>query len=222
MKPLIYAFSGAPRPWRAMLGLLFKNIEFDVHWVQNSKQEHKSPEFLKLNPRATLPVLVCDEHILTDSIGILAWLDQHFTPLPLFGTTSTESGFIWNLTMEMDDYLRKACDQLVRPLFFGNQTEVDSALEQAAETMHEELSQLEQLLVRNCFLAGDHPSAADALAFPEIRIVKRAIETKTDIMAALGFATFADRYPKVNQWVQSIEAFEHYHCTFPYHWEKKT
>ena len=37
----IYTISGAPRPWRVLLGLTFKELDYEIHYLQVSRREHK-------------------------------------------------------------------------------------------------------------------------------------------------------------------------------------
>ena len=53
----IYWGSGSPYSWRALLALEYKRIPYRSHLLQFSKQEHKSPQMLRMNPRGRVPVL---------------------------------------------------------------------------------------------------------------------------------------------------------------------
>jgi len=43
--------SGSPVAWRVLLALEYKRLPYVSHLLQFSKQEHKSPQMLALNPR---------------------------------------------------------------------------------------------------------------------------------------------------------------------------
>ena len=104
----VYTISGAPRGWRVLVGLTLKGLDYEVRYLEGSKRQHKSAEFLKINPRGTVPVLNADGQIVRDSIAILAWLDRQYPDKPLFGEAADEAARIWQLTMECCDYLRDA------------------------------------------------------------------------------------------------------------------
>lgn len=222
----VYTISGAPRGWRVLIGLALKDLEYNVHYLQGSTQEHKQAEFLKINPRGMVPVIENDGWIIHDSIAILAWLDRQYPDFPLFGETSDEARDIWQITMEGCDYLRDATNALLRPVMVENidlskgNGEVMNNLQPASEKMHAECAYLEKLLSRNPFLAGENPSAAEAIMFPEIRPIKRAIERKPDIMRALGFDDFDERYPMLAAWREKVEALPNMDKTLPYHWRE--
>lgn len=214
----VHVVSGAPRPWRVLLGLTFKGLDYDINYLQASKREHKSEPFISLNPRGTVPVLEAEGLVLRDSIGILAWLDRAYPDRPLFGGSANEAAAIWQATLESCDYLRAASDGLLRPIFFGGATSKTPELTEAAESMQAELRRLEDLLNSGDFLSGNGPSAADAVSYPEVRLVQRAVETTSELMAELGFQEPLTGYPHVSAWKRRIEALDGFERTLPPHW----
>lgn len=220
----LHTFSGAPRGWRVLLGLTFKQLEWNTHLIRHSDGEHRSPEFLALNQRGTVPVLETGGPVVRDSIAILAWLDRRYPDKLLFGTTADQAALVWQITMESCDYLREAARRLLIPVFGGDDAlPQDSSaqfaeLKSAADAMHKECRYLESLLENRRFLAGDTPSAADAVAFPEIRLIQRAVETKHELMSALGFSYPPDLYPKVADWKSRVGEIPGVDKTLPPHW----
>ena len=74
----IYWGSGSPYAWRVLLALEYKRVPYRSHLLQFSKQEHKSPQMLRLNPRGRVPVLKDGEHDIIDSVAICQYLaDKH-------------------------------------------------------------------------------------------------------------------------------------------------
>lgn len=220
----VYTISGAPRGWRVLIGLALKDLEYKVHYLQGSSQEHKQTEFLKINPRGMVPVIEHEGTIIHDSVAILAWLDRKYPKKPLFGRTDDEARMVWQITMEACDYLRDATNSLLGPILVQNidlpeaGSEAMKNLQTASEKMQTECVYLETLLSRNSFLAGENPSAAEAIIFPEIRLLKRAIEKRAECMRALGFGEFDAFHPKLSAWRERVEALPSMNKTLPYHW----
>lgn len=53
-------------------------VDFQLRLVDRNRNEHKSPEFLKLNPNGLLPVLCNDDLVLHETAAILLHLaDTH-------------------------------------------------------------------------------------------------------------------------------------------------
>lgn len=220
----VHTISGAPRGWRVLIGLALKGLEYDTRILQLSKRDHRSPEFLALNPRGTVPVVEADGLVLRDSIGTLAWLDRRYPERPLFGDTPEKAAEIWQTALECSDYLRDAGQHLLGPVLVGGRplpkegSDERNALNAAAEAMHAECRWLEDKLSGAAFLAGNNPTAADAVAFPEIRLVQRAVETKPEIMTPLGFGDPPSLYPNVADWKDRIAALPGIDTTMPPHW----
>lgn len=216
----VYTFSGAPLPWRVLLGLAFKQLDYDIHTLNFSKAEHQSDEFLKINPRGTVPVLVDGDVVIRDSIACLLWLDRAYPDKPLFGRQVGENAVILQSTFEISDYLRSAQDKALRPVFFGGVDVVTPEHKMAADEFKTEISQLEIKLEGQDFLMGQLPTAADAVAFPEIRILQRGIEMKGAILSDLGFNNLTAEFPNVAAWLDRIEQLPQVTKTFPPHWRE--
>src|SRR5258708_7811182 len=51
---------------------------YGLEIVAFMKGQHKSPEYLALNPKGKVPLLVVDGEPLTENVAILTWLAQRF------------------------------------------------------------------------------------------------------------------------------------------------
>ncbi|WP_282605385.1 glutathione S-transferase family protein [Pelagibius sp. Alg239-R121] len=224
MTIILHTISGAPCGWRAMLGFAFKGVDYEAHYLQGSKREHETPAFLQLNPRAKVPVMEADGLVLRDSIAILAWLDSFHPERPLFGATTAETAAVWQIVLECCEYLQPATNGVVFPVFAGDgcalapDSQEAGELHSAAETLNGECAFLETTLGDKTFLCGPAPSAADAVAYAEIGRIQRAIETKPDAMASLGYDRFDHNYPHLAAWRIRISRLPGVAATAPVHW----
>ncbi len=218
MSPKIWTVSGAPSPWRLTLGMAFKGLDYDVTLLSAAQREHKSEAYFALNPRGTLPTVKDGDTTLTQSVAILAWLDREYPATPLFGETPQEAGLIWQRTMEIFDYLPDATSGVLSPIFFEGADEATDDLKNASELLRSELSNLAGVLVDSPFLSGTRPGAADAVAFPHVRLIQRAMETKPKIMQALDLPDLATLSTNLADWIQRIEVLPNVAATFPPHW----
>lgn len=226
MTPILHTISGAPCGWRALLGFTFKGVDYDLRHLEGSKREHKASAFLALNRRGKVPVLEADGLVLRDSIAILAWLDKAHPERPLFGATAENFAAIWQIVQECSEYLQSATNGVVFPVFGGDGSppaegsQEAEELRAAAEVLNAECAFLEATLGDKAFLCGDEVSAADAVAYPEIARVRRAIETKPAAMAALGYDRFDERYPCLAAWRERIAGLPSVDQTVPIHWRE--
>ena len=87
--------SGSQPAWAVLLTLEVKRVPYTSRLLSFSAGEHKTPEFLRLNPRHKVPVLKDGEFVLNESQAIMAYLDRKFPEPPLFGRDAAETGLIW-------------------------------------------------------------------------------------------------------------------------------
>ena len=52
--------------------------EFEVRPLNFRKNQHNSPEYLKLNPKHKVPLLIADGKILSESVAIQTWIARTF------------------------------------------------------------------------------------------------------------------------------------------------
>jgi glutathione S-transferase len=52
--------------------------DFDVNNLNSRSGQLKSPEFLRLNPKHKVPVLIVDGEALTENLAIQVWIARHF------------------------------------------------------------------------------------------------------------------------------------------------
>ncbi|MEL6599971.1 MAG: glutathione S-transferase family protein [Pseudomonadota bacterium] len=214
----LWTVSGAPSPWRVALGMAFKGIESETRLLSASRREHKSESYLKLNDRGTVPTLESGGLALGHSVAILAWLDRAYPDAPLFGETPEDAGRIWQIAMDIFDHLPPATSGVLGPIFFNGVREATDALQEAVGRLRAELARLTAILEDTPYLGGAHAGAPDAIAFPHVRLLQRAIDTQPKLMAALGLGELKVVSPQLADWVVRIEALPGVAETFPPHW----
>ena len=112
--------SGSPYAWRVLLALEVKQVPYTSRPIQFSKGEHKTPEFLAMNPRGKVPVVRFGDFTLYESTAILAWLDREWPERPIFGRDTSEHGQIWRAVAEIDAYLQPEAMRMARPIYFDS------------------------------------------------------------------------------------------------------
>lgn len=63
-------------------------VPFETKLLRVAKNEQKSPEFLRLNPKGKVPTLLIDGDPLTENVAILTWLNTTFPDAKLLPKTS--------------------------------------------------------------------------------------------------------------------------------------
>ncbi|HVY46724.1 MAG TPA: glutathione S-transferase family protein, partial [Minicystis sp.] len=68
---------------RAHMALLEKGVAFDLVELDMRKRQHKSPEYLALNPYGRVPTLVEDDFVIYESTAILEYVEATHPSPPL-------------------------------------------------------------------------------------------------------------------------------------------
>jgi glutathione S-transferase len=208
----LYWASGSPYSWRVMLGLLFKDLDYDDILLSLSDREHKQAGYTALNPRAKVPALVDGDVVVTESIAILAYLDHVYRRNPLFGSAGHEAARIWQRTMALDAYLVGASQPVVRALFMGRWSQDIPGLKRKVVTVREELDTLEK-----AGGLGGPFTAADCVLLPALKSLERAsLKSGASNLGLLPFDL--RRWPNIAARVAEIEAVDGYERTLPPHW----
>jgi len=71
----LYHFPGSSSCWKVVIALEELCLDYQLETVDLMNDGQFSPAFLQLNPRGTVPVLVTEDLVLTDSTDILKHLD---------------------------------------------------------------------------------------------------------------------------------------------------
>lgn len=186
--------------------------------MEFSKQQHKTPEYLRLNPRGKVPTLKDGGFVVYESLAIMAYLDRKYSYPPLFGASAEETGFIWQSICEAESYLAPAGDRVVRPMFFGKGLDQVEQIQEAARSVRRELASLNERLGRAKWLVGEQISAADIAVFPLVQLLLRAASKEAAQPFDFGWLPLSRSHPHLDAWVRRIEALPGYERTYPPHW----
>jgi glutathione S-transferase len=214
----LYWGSGSSYAWRALLALEYKRVPYRSHLLQFGKQEHKSPQMLRLNPRGRVPVLKDGDFVCYESLAIMMYLDRKYPEPPLFGTTPQDAGTVMRVICEYQAYAEDRINKIINAIFFqgleGRMEEVAHAVQLVAH----EARTIESRLSTSQWLVGDAPSAADFVVFPGIQLLLRALERREAQELRAHFLPMDARYPSIAAWLRRVEALPGYDRTYPPHW----
>ncbi len=210
--------SGSPYSWRVLLALEFKRLRYESHLLDLSKQEHKSAEMLKLNPRGHVPVLKDGDYVCFTSLAIVTYLDRKYPEHPLFGSSAEESGGIMRRIVEYQAHVESHLNKIIAAIFFGALEERLEAVHKSLERVVAEAHSIEQSLAQTPWLAGDSCSAADTMIFPSIKILQRALARREADELQTPFEPLEPNFPAIAAWLRRVEALPGYERTYPPHW----
>ncbi len=216
----LYWGSGSPYSWRVLLALEHKRLSYDSHVLQFSKQEHKSPQMLRMNPRGRVPVLKDGDFVVFESLACLLYLDRKYPEYPLFGTTAEEAATIMRVICEYQAYAEQHVTRIVSAAFLET---LDQDIEEVTRATHlvaGEARTIEGRLSQCNWLVGEQPSAADFVVFPGIMLLLRAMEKREAGELRSRFLPMETTYPAIARWIRRMEQLPGYDRTYPPHWRE--
>jgi len=214
----LYWGSGSPYSWRVQLALEYKRLPYESRELQFSKQEHKSPPMLRMNPRGRVPVLKDGDFVVFESLACLTYLDRKYPEPPLFGGTPEEAGTIMRVICEYQAYAEAHLMEIVSAVFFG---QMDGRLEEVTRATHlvaGEARTIEGRLSRSDWLVGEQVSAADMVVFPGIMLLLRAMEKREAGELRSRFLPMQTTYPAIARWIDRMSSLPGFERTYPPHW----
>ena len=205
---------GSPYSWRVWLALEHLGIPYELKVLSFSDKDQLRPEFVAINPRHQVPTIVHDGFALWESLAILEYLDEIVPARRLYPGTAQERARIRRLIREDEEHLDgKGLTPIYDELYKRPEGEApdEARLEAARRKLVEEMEYFGREL-RGPFLAGEAPTAADFVMYPDIAYVKR-IGAKKPASRLEGILP-----PAIAQWAARIEALPFFDKTFPPHW----
>ena len=174
--------------YKIRLFLSLMNVKYELVPVDFMNGQHKSPEFLQLNPLGQIPVLEDDDLVLRDSQAILVYLAKKHGGEAWFPSDAAGMAQVtqW-LSIAANEIARGPNDARLSKKF-GFAINLDAA-QKKAESI---LNLIEQHLTKHQWLALNRPTIADIACFPYIAL------------APEGGVTL-DKYPAIIQWCDRIK-----------------
>ena len=204
----LYDYFRSSAAYRVRIALNLKGQKPERAFVHLRKNAQRGDDYLALNPQGLVPALVTDGgDVLTQSLAIIAYLDETFPAPPLMPATAEERARVRGIALEI------ACD--IHPL---NNLRVLQYLKSTLGVSEEQkdawykywidvgLEALEARLARDPatgrFCHGDTPTLADICLVPQLANARRMnidvgpYPTLTRIeAAAISLPAFVDAAP---------------------------
>ena len=168
----LYTYDPAPNPRRLALFMQYKGIEIETHQIDMMAAEQLGDDYRKINPDCTVPALVLDDGtVLTEVIGICAYLEELHPEKPLLGTTALEKALVisWDhklflgVMMSIASMLRNRGDGFRDRALPGalDVPQIPELVERGALQLQDVIPKLDAQLANNAWIAGDNFSFAD-------------------------------------------------------------
>ncbi|WP_110642267.1 glutathione S-transferase N-terminal domain-containing protein [Salinicola sp. CPA57] len=194
---LLYQFQKGTNPRRVIIYLNEKGIDVPRYELDYAGGEHKSPEYLAINPSGRAPTLVTDEGMsITDSAAIVEYLEDLHPEKSMIGVDAISRAKIRSLERLGTDLVARS------QLWLWNITRSFPAMEPSPSLkvaskilvyVTEILDVLEATIGDNEFLAGDRPTVADCTVFPIFQTCRERFELP-----------FGSAHPRLDLWYKNF------------------
>jgi glutathione S-transferase len=216
----LYWGSGSPFSWRVLLALEHKGLSYESQLLHFDKQEHQSPQMLKLNPRGRVPVLKDGDYVVFESVAVLYYLDIKYPRPPIFGESPEEAGVIMRVICEFQAYAEPSLSKITSAIFAGQVADRIDELTDAMHVVAREARTNEGRLSKEQWIVGANYSATDMVIFPWIQLLRRALDREAAAELGARFLPMERNYPALARWIGRIEALPGYQRTYPPHWRE--
>ncbi|MDD2932831.1 MAG: glutathione S-transferase N-terminal domain-containing protein [Methylotenera sp.] len=170
----LYEFALSGNCHKVRLMLSFLELNYTSIAVNGSVREHKSSEFLAMNPLGQLPILKDKDIVIRDSQAILIYLAHHYGGELWWPQDSEALAKISAWLFTVSNEIARGPNALRLHHKFGRKINIEDAMA-VTETI---LNIMEDYLSNHDWIALDVPTIADVALYPYIAL---AHEGKVDL-----------------------------------------
>lgn len=205
----LYWGSGSGPCWRIQIVLEEKNIQYGHKLLSFDKNEHKSEEVLRVNPRGQLPAFKIGNTWLNESIGACLYLEDKYKQQGTNLIPDDNKSLVFQRMFEALN-LQKYCQENI--LYYIWRTPADKLdkdyLEQKKKELNVEIARWEAYLVqqRSKYLSGNEFTMADVIFFPQLAFPVR-----------MGYPL--EKFPKLKEYYDLVKERKSIKDTWPPHWK---
>lgn len=187
----LYTYDMAPNPARLKMFMDYKGIALETVQIDMAKLEQHNPEFVAINPEATLPTLVLEDgQIITAVIAIAHYLESLYPERPLLGVSGLEKAMVLNWNHQLFNSVFMAAAEAFRnshPAFKDRALtgtrpypQIPDLAERGKLRLEDEFAKMNHLLETREFVAGGFLSFADIDLLAAIDFARWGAKTEPD------------------------------------------
>ncbi|KAH9770589.1 glutathione S-transferase F9 [Citrus sinensis] len=197
-------------PKRVIVCLIEKQIEFETVPVDLVKGENKNPEYLKLQPFGSLPVIQDGDFTLYAIIRYYAEKYKSQGTTDLLGRTIEERGLVeqW-LEVEAHNFHPPIYQMTTQILFFAKRglPADENLIKESEEKLGKVLDVYEERLSKSKYLAGDFFSLADLSHLPFTQYLVGPMEKEYMIRDRKHVSAWWDDISNRPSWKKVLELY---------------
>ncbi|XP_030382229.1 glutathione S-transferase 1 [Scaptodrosophila lebanonensis] len=195
-KPVLYYSPRSPPSRAVLLTAAALGVDLDLRPVNVKAGENRTPEFLKLNPQHTIPVLDDNGTVVSDSHVISAYLaDKYGLDERLYPKSPAERRVVDARLYYDCGHVFPRVRFIVEPIIYLGVGEIP---EDRVSYMERAYDGLEHCLAAGPYLTGENLTIADLC-------------TIASVSSGAAFAPIdAEKFPKLTEWVERLQALPYY------------
>lgn len=188
---------------KVLAGLDLIGAQYNFNHIDYFTGQHKSPEYLKVNPNGTVPAAVDDDLFITESNAILQYAadleGSTLYPKDLKQRANVNRWLLWEGSVWFPSCYIYLVEFVVKPLLGAEPDQ--SVIDAEAPRWNKLAAILDDQLAKTKFLVGDNITIADV-----------AVAAPMHLHAASRLPL--DKYPNLNRWLTTrIEALPAWRST---------
>lgn len=163
---------------RLRIALNLKGLGYDYVAVDLRKNEHVGAAFKALNPQGLVPALVDGDHVLTQSVAIIEWLEERYPTPALLPADITDRAHVRALAAIVGCDIHPVNNKRILDRLRASFGADDAAINQwCGKWIADGFDAFEAMLAadtrRAGFSFGSTPTLADAYLIPQIESARR-------------------------------------------------
>lgn len=146
-------------------------VAFEPSMVKLHKGEQRAPEYLALNPRGQVPVLVDGDEVITQIVAILLYLDEKLPLAGILPPAGLERARALQVLTWMNNTVHPTFTHVFMPQKFTDDEAAQKAIREFGTARYRELlGEIEALAAQAApWMVGARPGALDAYALTLLR-----------------------------------------------------
>lgn len=192
---ILHGYFRSSAAWRVRIALSLKGLSVDPRYQHLRKGEHRSPEYLAVNPQGLIPSLILDDgSVLTQSLAICEYLDETHPEPPLLPADPVARAHVRAFAQAIACEIHPVQNlKVLKALEAIGQTP-EQTQAWAREVITSGFDALETLVAGRSspFAFGERPSLADIFLVPQMANARRfGVELRWPRLMAIEAACLA-------------------------------
>ncbi|WP_269932644.1 maleylacetoacetate isomerase [Aminobacter sp. HY435] len=94
----LYTFFRSSTSYRLRIALALKGLDWEPRFVSLPRMEHRTADYMALNPQGLLPALVEDGRLFAQSLAVLEYLDETYPQPPILPKSAVDRAYVRGLS----------------------------------------------------------------------------------------------------------------------------